>query len=65
MANRIVARAVSPLGLFAGVVRWDAEWEEYTAHVAGQAGDGYHTDDKQDALDTLRYLLATLEGGAK
>lgn len=42
------------------VVR-DSEWNEYvvTLSIGGvkQAGDGYHTDNKDDALDTADLLL--------
>lgn len=41
----------------------DAEWDEYRARVFYRgaplwADSGYHTDDKADAIDTARVMLA-------
>jgi len=33
-------------------VYFDSEWAEYVARVTGQPDSDYHTDDKQDAIDT-------------
>lgn len=39
----------------------DAEWQEYRVklikHGVHQAGSDYHSDDKQDALDTAQRML--------
>lgn len=34
----------------------DSEWDEYIVKDTREAGDGYHTDDKQDALDTAAHM---------
>jgi len=48
-------------------VMFDAEWQEYRcqlyveAHHQGEKTD-YHTDDKQDAMDTAKAMLKEAEG---
>ena len=64
MTNRIVGRMQSALGVHTGLIRWNAEYAEYTAEIVGQPPSAmYFTDDRQDADDTLRCMLAALEAG--
>ena len=41
-------------------VYWDSQWEEYRVKLwqGGKRAEGadYHTDDKQDALDTAKVM---------
>lgn len=52
MARRIIKK----LNNF--TVRYDSEWKEYTVtrNGANISLDSYHTDDKQDAVDTAEML---------
>jgi hypothetical protein len=38
-------------------VYYDADWEEYTVRIVGAAPNtAYHTDDREDAMSTARFL---------
>lgn len=41
----------------------DAEYDEYVVKVKGKPAASYHTDDKQDAINTAN-LIAASEAGA-
>lgn len=60
MANRIVKRLTGAHGCEV-LIRRDAEWDEYTAEIAGQPDATYHTDDKDDAILTGQTMLRDLE----
>ena len=45
-------------------VYWDSEWEEFIVHLfengVKNEGASYHTDDKNDAIETAKAMAATV-----
>lgn len=58
MALRKIETFTGPKGTV--TVHRDAEWNEYRVKMVGQKGTGYHTDDKQDAMDTARSIAGVV-----
>lgn len=58
MALRKLEKFVGPKATT--TVYRDVEWEEYRVKTAGQKGTGYHTNDKQDAMDTARSIAGII-----
>lgn len=41
-------------------IYWCSDWEEYTVETGTDPDGHYHTDDKDDALDTAAYIAKSL-----
>lgn len=54
MTLRKIQTLTGPKGVV--TIYRDAEWEEWRVVRKGQRGTGYHTNDKQDAIDTAHTI---------